>query len=248
MCHLCPEIPVGQAQEVNRQLHQSLDEAQAEINRHISNLDEMEDYYRTLGIMYHTTQMRTRQPQYYPSERLDHLKDIFVTSRVEEYETIFARKICITNKLAGMASDVLRCYRGRSLEERYHRFHVEIAPSLDQIEDEYEDLKDDFEVLEVYTSGLCTVNGELDRTGNTGYTTAWRCVGPYESWSQCFVPIGMQEEWNTFRAWVWSLPETQRAVGAGFRTLDGVALDLAFVREDRELRGFIYSPHPDMLD
>jgi hypothetical protein len=111
-------------------------------------------------------------------------------------------------------------------EEIFHRIFVNIQPALLEADIQINHFK--LRLLEPMANAcrIASISQDEYDTDEHRRYRGWHQPSGRDVVSNP-VPILRGLEWQTYRAWVWSLPETQRATEAG-RTLNEVCLNLLY--------------------
>ncbi|KAF2251907.1 hypothetical protein BU26DRAFT_502478 [Trematosphaeria pertusa] len=202
-------------------------QADARIDRYFARIDADENSYRTMGERYHITESAARDPARCPADKLKRMKEAFELSRVEEYNAFFAP----WQQLIELLHEARRHTKlSGTAEELLQRIRVG-AELLDNVADRRATLVDKLSTLQEDVIALVHVNNIVLRRGVNA------------RWAQSFsdpddmfhMPNRKGEEWQMFRAWIWSLPETQRAVQAG-RSVDEIAAETLYKDDESMVR------------
>lgn len=200
--------------------------SKAGLQRILDNAILLEDMYRTAGIHYHSSQISSRRPPEIAQKHLDRLQQLFETSRVEEYNVIFKELDEIVHAAAELKSR--HCPDRVTSKQLVHHVFCALKPGVAALQarfDAFFQELDDYLARAYILFDVSRMNYESDAQG---HRIAWQDISGPESYP---VPARKGEEWAKYRAWVWSLPETQRAVQIG-RTVDDVALELLYGEPD----------------
>lgn len=229
MCHECPKIPAGDIQQVMQHIQKEF-EANEDLNQGLFDICiEAENLYRSVGIQYHCTQQAARHSTHFSEQSLNMLKQAFETSRVEEYNAIFARWSEFHNDLTDLAR--IRFKNGSTVSEMWHRLKAEYEPALVYLFTETKEAYKELENLEDEVKALTNVSLHHNDVDQYGHRFRWCDLDPNFN-----IPYRMGQEWQTYRTWVWSLPETQRAVGTS-RRVDDIALEMLYSQPDELVEG-----------
>ncbi|KAF1915894.1 hypothetical protein BDU57DRAFT_573309 [Ampelomyces quisqualis] len=222
MCHLCP--PVQDPANTIQTCRMVLKNFSNAIEETLRVANTVEDDYREAGVLYHSTQMSARESPDVSEERLVALKNLFDISSIDEYHAVFSKLEDIMNTVFDMRDKHLR-YSGTA-EELQHRVFKDLQPAILALDVEFQAfLKSFYEVLvdARVLNNISSMQYEIDENGRP---CSWN--RPYTVGAEYGIaPQNEGEEWEKFRAWVSSLPETQRAVEIG-RAVDAVALELLY--------------------
>jgi hypothetical protein len=202
--------------------------SKASLQRILDNAILLEDMYPIAGIHYHSSQLSSRRPPEIAQKHLDHLQRLFETSRVEQYNAIFKELDEIVHAAAELSSR--HCPDRVTSKQLVHHVFCVLKPSVAPLQARFEaffDELDEYLARAYILFDISRMNYESDAEGGR---VAWQDISGPDSDP---VPARKGEEWAKYRAWIWSLPETQRAVQIG-RTVDDVALEMLY----HELDGF----------
>jgi hypothetical protein len=230
MCFRCPPLSADPAEDIT-DCHEDLKEFEAAFGRTLHLANQIEDEYRQAGMNYHSTQIEARRSSSFPRYYLHKLKETFEIIRVEEYLVIFARLHNIFKALCDLRSMHLR-YSGTP-EQLIHRVYGILEPGFDNLNDQLHVYRAELSGRLKDADILFDMSREVYESDGQGRRCAWQDASGADV-NHRPVPRRMGEEWEKYRAWVWSLPETQRGVVAG-RTVDDIALELLYY----EPEGFI---------
>jgi hypothetical protein len=230
MCHFCP-LPTADPVQDKLVCRQNFDDLEARFNGLFKLASKYEDDYRNIGLRYHSTQLAARRTSDLSQDALAKLRNLYETSRVEEYNAIFGELHDIVQSAANLRDTYLHRYHGPAADV-YHRGMYIVFPGLKDLRSRLQAFGNETRdrVSDVRT--LSDISRATYETDAQGRLQAWSL--PAESGNSPR-PRSMGEEWRTFRAWVWSLPETQCSVQLG-RTVDEVALGLLYQSEEEHLQ------------
>jgi hypothetical protein len=230
MCQQCPQI--RNEADALEHVKNVLKTCETSIEKYLRHYLVLEDQYRRAGMYYHCTQIQARQPSGDSDEFMDSLRELFEITTVEEYNAMFEPLKKMVTEFTDMRHKYIR-YSGTA-EELMHRTSQEFRPVYRAlVDDQYVTLCKKFHVVFDAAESLFDVSRTLYETDEHGLRIAWQdCMGLEPLTNP--MPRILGEEWDKYRAWVGSLPETQRAVGLG-RRVDTIALELLYRRPD----GFI---------
>jgi hypothetical protein len=212
----------GHPAENLREAHIDLANFEEAIDRTLAMANDIEDEYREASMNYHTSQQQARLRL--TADEQVQVQTIFETSSVEQYHTNFAKLTTILKALLDLRNKHIR-YSGTA-EEIVHRVFEELDPAYVELNAQVQafqlELVDQF----AHACRIALISRGSYEWDEQGHRCAWHdASGPNPINNP--VPFRMGSEWATYRAWVWSLPETQRAIEAG-RSLDQVALNLLY--------------------
>ena len=227
MCHECsPYVNSSDDDTVMAEVRKYSKMIEEQIVQLLAIVNSFEDRYRSVGLVYHNTEFRAKQPRDDTRESLERLKAVFEISRVEEYNAIFAPHNTARERLLKLRADVQKAACSGTVAERYHRCFLELLPALCDLDTEANLITEDFSVLVEDASHIYDVSQAF---GHARLLDAYMARQPGHGANDGRVLAAeMQEMWNTFRAWVWSFPETQRTVAEGHRSLQEVALSVLY--------------------
>jgi hypothetical protein len=228
MCIKCPTIAPRHEELIIARCSLYMGMSKASLQRILDNAILLEDMYRIAGIHYHSSQLSSRRPPEIAQKHLDHLQRLFETSRVEEYNAIFKELDEIVHAAAELSSR--HCPDRVTSKQLVHHVFCVLKPSVAPLQARFEaffDELDEYLARAYILFDISRMNYESDAEGGR---VAWQDISGPDSDP---VPARKGEEWAKYRAWIWSLPETQRAVQIG-RTVDDVALEMLY----HELDGF----------
>jgi hypothetical protein len=223
MCSYCPQ-PSSDPGQDKLDCRKAFDDLEAQFDALFKLCAGYEDDYRDVGLHYHSSQLAARRTPHLPQDALNKLKQFFETSRVEAYNVIFGELHDIIQTAANLRDTHLHRYHG-STTDIYHRaFRVvlpgllELANRLEAFATEIRDRVRDARVLSIISKARYETDARGRRHG-------WSLPIGHDGSP---TPRNKGEEWRTYRAWVWSLPETQRSVELG-RMLDEIALNMLYL-------------------
>lgn len=217
MCKSCREF-LEHLQERKAQYAQQCQEVLQQVEDHMNNIlaviDEVETNYRILGRYYHATNIAARNQC--SSEHLQHLKEAFHISTLEEYNAYFEKWHRALKMTREVRSEIRLNGTPETLAHRTKRVRELIEKCTAEIPyvTELEVLKEAVDYLLGRNSQYC------GRTGNLPWTNTPQVESRTRQAPKC-------DEWELFRAWCWSLPETQRAVQTG-RSVDDIANEMLY--------------------
>ncbi|KAF1848717.1 uncharacterized protein K460DRAFT_275350 [Cucurbitaria berberidis CBS 394.84] len=165
-------------------------------------------------------------------DSLMRLKAAFETCRIEEYQAIFAPLSALIQRASDLRSDAMHSSLHGTVVQRYHHLMHEVVPTMYHLLQEIVQEREKFLTLNDNANSLDHISQVFRGSAESDHRYAW--LDAYYTHGERFIPAHMLEEWNTLRAWVWSLPETQRVVTAGYRSLDEVTLEMVFSEEEEE--------------
>jgi len=226
MCINCPTIAPRHEDLIIARCRLYIGMSKAGLQRMLDNTILLEDMYRTAGIHYHSSQLSSRRPPEIAQKHLDRLQQLFETSRVEEYKAIFKELDEIVRVAADLSTR--HCPDRVTSKQLIHHVFCALKPGVAALQARFDFFfaeLDDYLVRAYILFDVSRMNYESDAQGRR---IAWQDISGLESHP---VPARKGEEWAKYRAWVWSLPETQRAVQIG-RTVDDVALELLYGEPD----------------
>ena len=221
MCPQCPPVSAAEAPTEMQELKTSMEVLTSAIGEALVIANELEEGYRKSGIYYHTSQAAARMPANFPQDRLTQLAGVFETSTTVEYAAIFAK---LHNVIASLTNLRSAARSHGTVEELSHRVFHELAPAWEVLETELLAIGTEFDDYADSAHTLFDISRAYHETDHNGVRCAWYDPCAAEIFDGP-IPYCKGEEWDKFRQWVWSLPETQRSVEAG-RTVDEVALSM----------------------
>jgi hypothetical protein len=220
MCHLCPSISAEEAAQIRDMIPAQVSAYHKTTDQHLKTATDLEDQYRSSALYYHTSQQSARQPEAYSYEALERLKQAFELDGIDQYNAVFAR---LAGIIRGLIDVRCKSLSSNNLEKLYHACYVEFVPTIKRLEDELANEDARFNKLEHDAMALYDVSCTWYEFNADGQRCAWHDPSTgFFTPPSLPTPTFMGEEWFTFRQWVASLPETQRAIQA----IDGAYVDM----------------------
>jgi hypothetical protein len=152
------------------------------------------------------------------------LARVLETSTAAEYAAIFNN---LNNIIASLTD--LRAVHGRAhgtVAELTHRLCDKLSPTFEVLEAKFLIIGSEFDDWAESAYGSFDISRTLYEVDEDGARCVWHDPSGTDPTNHP-TPYRKGEEWQKFRAWVWSLPETQRSVEVG-RSVDVIALDMLF--------------------
>ncbi|KAJ4374892.1 hypothetical protein N0V83_001970 [Neocucurbitaria cava] len=215
MCPQCPTFSPAEEPAVLAHVREALKIADDNIEEAITSFESCEEAYRLCGALYHgRTLPPARQPGNWPEETRVRLKEAFETSSLEEYKAFFAPLAAILHRLTDLRTDIKLAGCTGTTAERLYRLR-EIVPTVQQLCNDFEEERKKFDILQ----------HDCETVSQIG--------------SVSIADDGFIDQYRTANDWAWSLPETQRAVTVGGRSLDAVTFDLLFADPEKVLHNLV---------
>jgi hypothetical protein len=194
--------------------------------------DDIEDRYRQSGITYHRTRYEARRVSDYEPELLPcraRCEEAFELTYVQEYKILFAPLHSVIQRLSDLRSQAQHIPSIATAAELMHRIHCEFLPKMGDLIGEFEEISKQFDQLHEDSNILLSYSKCGFSTGEPDNRGVWYDAvptGPYRTsenvWQdRALLCDGI--EYQLFRDWLQSLPETARAIRTG-TTLDHIAL------------------------
>jgi hypothetical protein len=228
MCSDCPPIPVADAAAETKRCLKTIAVLSSTLDRHISNCLAVEDQYREAGISYHTSQLSARQPNAFSQHALTKLARIFDISSVSEYNALFAGLHECIVQFTDIRVRYARTHG--TAEHLYHRIFKELEPRYNEAFEKFDAFFDELEDCFSAVERLLEVSRAIHETEVNGVRCAWHDASGSDPLNNS-IPARLGEEWAKYRAWISTLPETQRMVQQG-RTLYQVAFGALWSKEE----------------
>ncbi|EMD66747.1 hypothetical protein COCSADRAFT_354079 [Bipolaris sorokiniana ND90Pr] len=219
MCKGCINLNIAEPSQLPQLCQQSLEKLIEHGKKLLKYCTEMEDYYRSMGYYYHTSQLTKREAMAECPTHGDHLvklEDAFNLDHPEDYHILFKPMETSITQIKEVVSDAEHISSNISVSDLAKILTTELQPKLHTGHITINKMRTYFSRLNLYTNTLRAVSCEPDGTHppNNNRETPWHrrkfnvCTGKWELES-------MAEEWTDFLNWVTCLPETQAWVQKG---------------------------------
>jgi hypothetical protein len=202
------------------------------IERVLQDADRIEDRYREDGINYAMTQQTARD--FCAGPALTRCKEAFGLTLPSQYEKLFAPLTNLVHRLSSLRSQAQHVPSGATAAHLLHVLSHELLPAMDALIIEFQTFEQRFTQLTADVAALVDVSCQSFETDESGARIAWSdFVGADEA--DRTLRSTTAGEWQSSRAWVRTLPETQRSLARAYNAeseLDRIALDLLAIECD----------------
>jgi hypothetical protein len=231
MCQDCATIHPALAPQVRTMARVGLLDLIKRIERVLQDADRIEDRYREDGINYAMTQQTARD--FCAGPALTRCKEAFGLTLPSQYEELFAPLTNLVHRLSSLRSQAQHVPSGATAAHLLHVLSHELLPTMDALIIEFQAFEQRFTQLIADVAALVDVSCQSFETDESGARIAWSdFVGTDEADRTLRSRAG---EWQSFRAWVRTLRETQRSLARAYNAdseLDRIALDLLAIECD----------------
>jgi hypothetical protein len=232
MCQDCATIHPALAPQVRTMARVGLLDLIKRIERVLQDADRIEDRYREDGINYAMTQQTARD--FCAGPALTRCKEAFGLTLPSQYEKLFAPLTNLVHRLSSLRSQAQHVPSGATAAHLLHVLSHELLPAMDALIIEFQTFEQRFTQLTADVAALVDVSCQSFETDESGARIAWSdFVGADEA--DRTLRSTTAGEWQSSRAWVRTLPETQRSLARAYNAeseLDRIALDLLAIECD----------------
>lgn len=215
--------------------------AEKNISLMLKSCSDLEDLYRSTGLNYHKCTIYTRRSMEFTTEQYERLKSTYEISTPAGYEALFSKLHGVQRRLTALQSEVQHFLlpAPRTVE-----LYNDISSRYLPVAEEFKEVEKFFTTVEQEVGSLYLTNEDLiERRIIWGWERCWEefitDVQPSPN-----TPQRMAREYNLLRDWAACLPDTQKIIANGGRTVDDVIADL-FIFAKYNGDGFEADPLPE---
>jgi hypothetical protein len=242
MCPNCTTVHPALAAQVATMSRAGLRDLVARIDHLLADADRIENRYRENGVDWATSQQAARDfcagsplPQ-----SVFRCKEAFDLTFPRQYEELFAPLTNLVQRLSAFRFQAQHVPSSATAEHLLHVLSHELLPAMDALIVEFKAIEQRFTQLSLDVTDIVDVSRDRFETDNNGVRVCWHdFTGANDTdrslWHKVDSLRSAGVELQAFRAWVRTLPETQRTLARSYDTdaeLDRIALDLLWREGD----------------
>ncbi|EUC49618.1 hypothetical protein COCMIDRAFT_84117 [Bipolaris oryzae ATCC 44560] len=213
MCQGCIKLNVAEPSQLPELYQQALAKLIEHGKKLLKYCPEMEDYYRSMGYCYHTSQLSRREAMaecIIHGPHLVNLEEAFDLDDPEDYHILFKPLETSITLLKEVVSDAEHIPRNTSAPQLAGLLTNSLQPKLHTAHTTISNMRTYFSRINLYTNTLRSVSCQSNGTHilNDNREVPWHRrthnaqTGQWELES-------MAEEWTDYLNWATCLPETQ---------------------------------------
>jgi hypothetical protein len=231
MCQDCATIHPALAPQVRTMARAGLLDLVTRIESVLQDADRIEDRYREDGVEYAMTQHRARD--FCEGPTLTRCKQAFGLTLPSEYEELFAPLTDLARRLSYLRSQAQHVASAATAAHLLHVLSHELLAAMDALIIEFQAVEQRFSQLTADVAAIVDVSCQTFENDESGTRIAWYDFVGFDEADRTL--RSRAGEWQSFRAWVRCLPETQRSLARAYNAeseLDRIALDLLAIECD----------------
>jgi hypothetical protein len=221
-------------EEVSKKARAAINDLILRIEKLQGVADDIEDRYRQSGLTYHRTQHEARRESDYEPELLPRrarCEEAFQFTCVEEYGNLFEPLHSVVQRLSDLRSQAQHLPSIATATELMHQIYYEFLPKMGDLIAEFEEISKQFDQLHEDSNILLNYSKCGYSIDELDHRVVWHDAVPtvpYRTSENVWRDQALRcegFEYQLFRDWLQSLPETARAIRAG-TSLDNIALGI----------------------
>lgn len=233
-----------QRQQLSETLQDSIKHLERWTQVMLKVIDKVDDVYRLQGTIYHTTSMHARTS---PGIRPDVLRRL--EAAFTDYNVWFQPWKQMQELLLKLLHEC-RSYSTVEALIEHQRTALELQEQIHQAyngTDEVSGVRNITLELDTQTGELVVINRRLT---DSGIVTRWYLYDAERDQERSYhLPGVVGPEWEAFRQWVYTLPETRKAMGANANpgALDRLASEMLYKNGETFWDGHWSGPEPNIF-